>query len=105
MGSDREATEVFVLRTASGYRVRPAYVAASPGQDVHFVNLTGGRVQIFFPDRSAFGTERKDVAPGRTASITIPERAETGHFPYAAYSEEARDFCLGESSPEVIIRR
>lgn len=105
MRSNRGATEVFVMRTASGYRVRPAYVAASPGQDVHFVNLTGGRVRLYFPNPSAFGTERKEVAPGRTASIKIPERAETGHFPYAAYSEEASDFCLGESSPEVIIRR
>ncbi len=105
MRPDRGAPEVFVMRTASGYRVRPAYVAASPGQDVRFVNLTTGRVRIFFPDRSAFGTERKEVAPGRTASITIPRGAETGHYPYAAYSEEARDFCLGESSPEVIIRR
>ena len=105
MRSDRGATEVFVLRTAGGYRVRPAYVAASPGQDVHFVNMTGGRVRLYFPDPSAFGTERQEVAPGKTACITIPEKAEPGHFPYAAYSEEARDFCLGESSPEVIIRR
>lgn len=93
------------MRTGSGYRVRPAYVAVSPGQEVRFTNLTEGRVRLFFPDPSAFGTEQEEVAAGKTGAITIPEKAATGHYPFAAYSEEARDFCLGESSPEVIIRR
>ncbi len=102
-----EIVEVFVMKTGAGFRVRPAYIAAHPGQVVHVVNLTKGRIKLYFPEPQIWsaGKEIELVEAEGRAELEVAENPRLGHFPYAVFSEDAKDFCSGESSPEVIITR
>lgn len=96
--------EVVVVRTPKGYLVRPAYVIVQGGDTIRWRNLTRRGIQVLLP-RVTPGADsfREDRETGE-AQILIPEGAATGFYPYAVYSAEANDTCLGESGPGVIIK-
>lgn len=101
----RSATvEVVVVRTPKGFVVRPAYVVVGVGDRIRWRNYTSDRIQVLLPNRTP-GEER--LAHDRSYNYTtvIPAGAAAGFHPYAVYSNEARDFCMGESMPGVIIKR
>src|SRR5262245_9405348 len=108
----RQAVTVYVLKTPKGYLVRPAAAAVPQGGRIRFVNLTQAEALVHVPSR-ALGrrqhvltlppqTEGKGQ-PMKTGLWEIPGDAPYGAYPYSVYSDEAGDYCLGESSPIIII--
>ena len=96
--------EIVVVKTPSGYLVRPAYARAKPGDTLVFSNYTALAIEVMLPKRTAFGvfTASGDSGEG---SAPVSGDAANGFYPYAVYSHEAKDFCVGKSSPGVIIGR
>lgn len=94
-------SEIFVLKTGKGYIVRPAHLAARRGDEIRVYNYTRGPAAVFLPK---FQQRVIPIAAGESASFRVPDDAASGAHAYAVYSEEASDFCVGESSPIVIIR-
>jgi len=94
-------TNVYILKSTRGFVVRPAVAAVSRKGRLRFVNHTRQEVVVFLP--SLYGRGLHTVLAGKDTTLDVPEGAPYGPHTYAAYSEEARDFCLGESSPIIII--
>jgi hypothetical protein len=96
--------EVAVVKTPRGFLVRPAYVVVTPGDRINWRNCTSGRIQILLPSGTPGAASLAYDGEGN-ASLRVPAGAAAGFRPYAVYSTEARDFCMGESMPGVIIKR
>lgn len=97
--------EIVVVKTPTGHLVRPAYARARPGDTLVWYNYTGLRIQVMLPRTTPGLASFRETGDNGEARLAIPEHVERGFHPYAVFSEEARDFCLGESSPGVIIGR
>ena len=96
--------EIVVVKTPSGYLVRPAYALAKAGDWLDFYNYTALKIEVMLPKGTVFGafTPSGDKGEG---SVRLTAEAAKGFYPYAVYSHEANDFCVGKSSPGVIIGR
>ncbi len=98
----RAPVEVVVVKTPKGFVVRPAYVVVNRGDRIIWRNCTRGRIQVLLPEGTP-GARSLDYDRSGDASMVVA--AGVGFHPYAVYSTQARDFCLGESMPGVIIKR
>jgi hypothetical protein len=113
-GKMASSVEVVVVKTPKGYVVRPAYVVVGRGDTLVWQNLThrnpehpvpGEAIEISFPDSHALGAPRLLDAVHGDFALEIPRDAAPGFHPYAVFSQRARDYCVGESTPGVIIKR
>jgi hypothetical protein len=97
------AHKVLLLKIApDNYRARPAYQPAAPGEDVRFVNLTGGTVVITFP-AGLFTQDTLTLAQGTKNTLTVRDQLPDGRYVYAA--QVGGVDVQGESSPEIIVDR
>lgn len=97
------AHKVVLLKIAAGnYRARPAYQPATPGEDVRFINLTGGTVVITFPG-GLFTQDTLTLADGAKNTVTLRDQLPDGRYAYAA--QVGGVDVQGESSPEIIVDR
>lgn len=104
MSDPGQVLSVHVYKHGAEYVVRPATLVASTGATLRFFNLTGQRVVVVFPHQE-FKYAAVPIEAGKDGSQLLPEVRQRDVFPYAVYSAEARDFCRGGSSPEVIIEK
>ncbi len=102
--------EIVIVKTPKGFVVRPAYVLASRGDRLIWHNLTGKSpglvadgegIDIQIPC-GRLGSP-SGVGPMRVAT-TIPMDAPYGFHAYSVYSQRAKGYCKGESTPGVIIK-
>jgi hypothetical protein len=96
--------DVLIFKAGTTYRVRPAYLVTTTGRKIVFRNLTDAPVRLFFPARDAFSKTELSIERSGTNDVDVTGNV-AGLYPYAAYSEEAGDFVVGESSPGIIIER
>lgn len=96
--------EVVVVKTPKGFVARPGYVIASAGDTLVWRNCTKRKIEVLLPSATPGAESFRGISRTGEAEIRIPRRAAPGFYPYAVYSAEANDFCLGESSPGVIIK-
>lgn len=96
--------EVVVVKTPNGYLVRPAYVIAGGGDRIVWKNCTKRRIEVLLPRGTPGAKSFRENARTGEAVIAVPRRAAPGFYPYAVYSAEANDLCIGESGPGVIIK-
>ena len=108
----RETHRITIVEAGKGFLVRPACLALSPGDTVHFRNLTrlGGRV--VFPYAGVLDPSPTDgcypIPSGGRVDVNVMDRGGRGAFPYGVLLEEAgeypkRLFASGESAPHLII--
>jgi hypothetical protein len=109
---DRKQVTVYVLKTPKGYLIRPAAAAVARGGRIRFVNLTHAEALVHLPSRALGRREEVLVLPPQSkekdcaaqpVSIDVPGDTPYGTYAYSVYSDEAHDYCQGESSPIIII--
>jgi hypothetical protein len=109
---DKKQVTVYVLKTPKGYLVRPAAAAVAQGGKIRFVNLTQAEALVHVPSRALGRRQEVLTLPPQPAdkghgmksgTYEVPKDAPYGAYVYSVYSDEARDYCQGESSPIIII--
>jgi hypothetical protein len=94
--------DVHIVKTPKGYLVVPGYVVAAIGDTIVWKNYTGGSIEVLLP--SVF-PGRLQAPKGEDPYVELGPPEKSGFQPYAVYSGEANDLCIGQSTPGVIIKK
>lgn len=94
--------EVNIIKTPKGHFVVPGNVIVAVGDTIIWNNCTEGKIDVLLPGVFP-GKLQKTAAGDPMVVVGIPLAA--GFQPYAVYSSEANDFCIGQSTPGVIIKK
>jgi hypothetical protein len=118
-----KASNVFILKTEYGYRVRPSYFARklSDSNEVRLRNYAERLVRLDFQELPVESIEIEDAEPdytklrfedctdgiplprGAVLKVRISSAAQGRSYPYVVYVEGADVQAIGDSKPEIII--
>jgi hypothetical protein len=94
--------EVQIVKTPKGHVVIPGYVVVAVDDTIIWRNYAGGDIDVLLPGVFP-GKLQKTAAGDPMVVVGVPKAP--GFQPYAVYSSEANDFCIGQSTPGVIIKK
>jgi hypothetical protein len=89
--------------------VIPGTLFVSPGDEVEFISINEGEVNIFFPRGNYFDPEKRVVdLNGKNEFrdiVKVPEEASSGVYFYSVFCEKSEDFAEGNTPPTMIVEK
>lgn len=92
-----------IVRQGNVCRVVPGHVSIKQQLDSVCWHATNTNATIWFPTGQPFGWTTRTVKRG--ARVTSGLARKEGTFPYAVYCDSGKLYAVGNSDPEIIVKR